>query len=728
MASNESQSHLVSLKVMRVSRPTLTTAWEPFYSSSPSFSAHSTSSILSLQTKEPLPGHPNTLRDLTHVTEVLMLPAAFGAIQLGETFSGCIAVNNDSKTFDIEGVYLKVEMQTNTAKIVLAEAGGPDHRLTTADTMEDVVNYEIKELGQHVLACTVSYNVPEHIRHERPQLESVLSFRKFYKFQVTNPLSVKTKIHTPRCPSSLLSAWEREKVFLELHVQNLTQETMWLSKIVFECTENWTSTDSNGNKDGVTIFSGAMALMQPQDLRQYVYVLSPKVIPKFPPSFAPGSSIPLGKLHLEWRSSLGEPGRLSTSMLSRKIPLVEGLLQQQQQQQQPAPAPPPKQNVSAVPPYLQRSNTVGGVASPRAQSPSQRPMSPPISVGTIPAPYRPGSPFRNRTLPIQPRVQSPIPLTPNDSGRRPGEDVEVDLVVRNIPRDNIRVDQPFGIEFTLSVSAPVPPSPAGQRRKQRHLTLVVQHLEPPRPIPASGVPPPPTIVPGSWSPRLPSSGFSTPSPYGTPYRGEFPDNLSQKLLMASPRHVPDGVDSEDTDSEEGGDGRETARETPGLRGVSGTISSLPPPFTSNEESNDKKQDVLFLGTSTLLLPPIRLIVSEKTDTETSEGDDADAQGHARNVSTSTITTQSEADSELEVIVGGGRAVQVIISQDFELQYIPIRTGFATAGGLRVLLVADRLVDAEEADAIRHVRSQSVAREKVRSLREWGVIAEMWVQS
>ena len=103
-------------------------------------------------------------------------------------------------------------------------------------------------------------------------------------------------------------------MFLELHVQNLTQESMWLSKIEFECTDAWSSEDANGNKNGVAIFSGSMALMQPQDLRQYVYVLSPKNMPKFPVTLTPGSSIPLGKLHLEWRTSFGEPGRLSTSV------------------------------------------------------------------------------------------------------------------------------------------------------------------------------------------------------------------------------------------------------------------------------------------------------------------------------------------------------------------------------------------------------------------------------
>ena len=127
---------------------------------------------MSLQTKEALPGHPKTLRDF-NFSEILMLPAAFGAIQLGETFSSCIAVNNDT-TVNIEGVTLRVEMQSSTTKLVLAEFGGPNTTLTPGDTMENVVHHEIKELGQHVLACTVSYG----------QKESQI-FRKFYKFTVS---------------------------------------------------------------------------------------------------------------------------------------------------------------------------------------------------------------------------------------------------------------------------------------------------------------------------------------------------------------------------------------------------------------------------------------------------------------------------------------------------------------------------------------------------------------
>jgi hypothetical protein len=70
--------------------------------------------------------------------------------------------------------------------------------LVTGDTLEATVHHEIKELGQHVLACIVSYQLPPGAR--RPATSATTSggtdvdtgddssglqtFRKFYKFAV----------------------------------------------------------------------------------------------------------------------------------------------------------------------------------------------------------------------------------------------------------------------------------------------------------------------------------------------------------------------------------------------------------------------------------------------------------------------------------------------------------------------------------------------------------------
>jgi hypothetical protein len=133
---------------------------------------------------------------------------------------------------------------------------------------------------------------------------------------VTNPLSVKTKVHLPRSPSALFSRTERERVFLEVHIQNLTQDALWFQRIGFECADGWNVEDINaaGENSQKGLFTADNALMQPQDMRQYIYILTPKVLPELSIIHAPGSVIALGRLDIAWRSSFGEPGRLLTSV------------------------------------------------------------------------------------------------------------------------------------------------------------------------------------------------------------------------------------------------------------------------------------------------------------------------------------------------------------------------------------------------------------------------------
>ena len=250
-------------------------------------------------------------------------------------------MNNEANDADVEGVSIKVEMQTANSKVLLAEVGGADGKVAVGDGLEVVVHHEVKELGQHVLACTVNYRLPNGFRHAPGPVEgssdpALQGFRKYYKFvvsvccirmlsgfggmtisQVTNPLSVKTKVNVPRSPSALLDPIEREKVFLEVHIQNTAQEPMWFGRIYFECADGWSAIDMNqssGTDESTQLFSGATALLQPQAVRQYIYVLSPTTIPTFPVPLQPGSTIPLGRLDISWRTQFGEPGRLLTSV------------------------------------------------------------------------------------------------------------------------------------------------------------------------------------------------------------------------------------------------------------------------------------------------------------------------------------------------------------------------------------------------------------------------------
>lgn len=662
----DAQGHLLSLKVMRVSRPSLASAWQPFYSSSPSFSAHSTASILSLQGKAPLPGHPKTLRDLTQASEFLTLPASFGAIQLGETFSSCICINNETN-IDIEGVSVRVEIQTANSKILVAELGGPDFQLAVGDSLEYVAHHEVKELGHHVLACIVSYRLPPSYRHSPgasdPSNEA--TFRKFYKFAVTNPLSVKTKVHTPRSPSALMTLSEREKVFLEVHIQNLTQDAMWFERMKFECAEGWSVVDANtaGDDKDHMLFSGSTALMQPQAIRQYIYILTPTSSFSFP-VVHPGSVIPLGRLDISWRSQFGEPGRLLTSMLSRRFPGPSPA-----PNSTPAPAPPLQHPVSALPPYLQRTvpSAPSSPARPRSpQLPPSRPSSP------TPAPYRPGSPFRTRPMSGPSHAQSPAAgsvsninmfVAPNQQQPAPPVpalvlDVEADVIINHIARESITVERPFNIAFTATVSAALPKA----KGKQRVITLAVQHLQYPRATVIAYSEP--FQATETISSRFSSLGLtSATSTLVTPVQSS-PDMASENSLVISPEKM-------------------LARPT------------LPPPYFefADEEKRTKLKGCVFVGSSTQFLNPITLT------------DPSHASHH-----------EDSSDGDVEKAQG---------SQEFELTFLPVQTGFLRAGGLRILLVRDEVVDVGTDQATRRLGSGAM---EARTLKELDIVAELWVHS
>ncbi|KAI0282153.1 hypothetical protein BGY98DRAFT_956011 [Russula aff. rugulosa BPL654] len=532
----------------------------------------------------------------------------------------------------VDCVNLRIEMQTASSKVLLADIGGPTLSLVAGDTLESTVHHEIKELGQHVLACTVSYQLPPGAR--RPATSEATTalggvdtgddngLQTFANFTnllyVTNPLSVKTKVHMPRAL----------KVFLEVHIQNLTSDPMWFERIILEPAPSWSVQDANLLPDSQkSLFSDGMALMQPQDTRQYIYILNEINPPAIPVRHDPGVILPLGRLDISWRSSFGEPGRLLTSMLSRRIPL-------------PSNQPP-------------RSASVTGHTS----QPPSRPGTPP----TGPVPYRSSSPFRHRPMSVPPRPQSPGMSTTtlgniisgSQSSLAVIDPVDVDLVVRSIPQGGtLQAGKSFSVTCTLGVSAFV------REGQQRTLSLAVQHVQP------------------STAPTVPAAATETTTPAAT----------NARLASALLEHEED-------------DTAPRQRFPP------------PRPMHGDEARYDKLRGATrFLGASTLLVPPMTLVrthsESELSSVDTgSGGGDNDGRGDTTTGTGAAATT--------------GKEVQF---WDFELEYTPLRTGFVPVGGLRVLLVEDRVQGADEVYPERRSSNAPVV------LKEWDVIGEIWVKS
>jgi hypothetical protein len=116
--------------------------------------------------------------------------------------------------------------------------------------------------------------------------------------------------------------------------------------------------------------------------------------------------------------------------------------------------------------------------------------------------------------------------------------------------------------------------------------------------------------------------------------------------------------------------------------------------------------VAFLGNSNIPLDPIMLLPGMGN----------------RSVDTADDDNSSDADeNEIE---------RVLTVRDFELSYLPLRKGFSTFGGLRVLLLEDMWITEDDPASVAGVvQGQGILpRTPARVLEEWSVIGEIWVQA
>lgn len=292
---------------MRLSRPLLATSSPVYYEKTEQPSSLveglESLSISDLTASHPIVGEGELqIRDFG-LSHMLQLPSAFGNIYLGETFSTLVSVNNESAQLAAQQVGVKIELQTSSQRFNLSDTTTAS--LAAQTTHAVTVSHEIKELGVHILVCSVQYVVDGRRRH----------FRKFYKFQVSNPLAVKTKVN------NMIDG----RVFLEAQLQNVSAGPMFLERMKFEPSEHFVYQDlnhiiSSADKEESSRSVFGSSFIHPQDVRQYLYMLSPRDPQN---DKIARTTNALGKLDIVWRSAMGDLGRLQTSQLTRKAPLLD---------------------------------------------------------------------------------------------------------------------------------------------------------------------------------------------------------------------------------------------------------------------------------------------------------------------------------------------------------------------------------------------------------------------
>jgi hypothetical protein len=231
----------------------------------------------------------------------LKLAAAFGEIYLGETFSCYLTVQNTT-TETVTSVAIKAELQTTSKRYMLQNLEtAPIASLMPEQSEDSVLHRVICDEGVHILVCTASYLTLTMGRR---------SFRKFFKFNVTQPFSLSHRqVQCPAPPSTAViegAKWQQQHpgdVAVETELENNTPSVLCVTNVRLVCNEQLFSVASADSRpvNGITY-------VPPSCCVQFVHRLVP--LRSEESGAFPAAGAAMGYLELSWARGWGETGTI----------------------------------------------------------------------------------------------------------------------------------------------------------------------------------------------------------------------------------------------------------------------------------------------------------------------------------------------------------------------------------------------------------------------------------
>ncbi|KAL8946764.1 MAG: hypothetical protein Q9222_006885 [Ikaeria aurantiellina] len=263
----------------------------------------------------------------------MTLPPSFGSAYVGETFSCTLCANNelqDDAYRRISNVDISAEMQapTQTLPLDLVAASSEETKagLSIGQSLQRTVRFDLKEEGNHVLAVSLKYTEIPPNEDELSQ-GRIRTFRKLYQFVAAPCLSVRTKVSD--YPKVEVETEKRLKAkamtfALEAQLENMADGPITLEKVAFSPKPSFKSMSINWDAPPPNAARSDCPFLMPRDVTQVAFLIkqdSEKQKTKAQVETTKDGRIILGQLTSQWRTSMGDPGFLTTGWLAtRKRP------------------------------------------------------------------------------------------------------------------------------------------------------------------------------------------------------------------------------------------------------------------------------------------------------------------------------------------------------------------------------------------------------------------------
>ena len=289
---------------------------------------------------------PQIPSDAFILSSLLTLPPAFGNAYVGETFACTLCANNElladaEPSRRISGVRIEAEMKTPSLTVpldaIFASAIGPNIKeqelgkdfeveqslkgsdLAAGQSLQGIVEFHLKEEGDHVLAVTISYT------ETGATSGRVRSFRKLYQFVARCCLVVRTKIG-PLPEATLKSTGkgsegklQRKRWALEAQLENCGEEVIVLDIVVLD-TKPWCKATSL-NWDMAADGNGAEVrnpMLAPKDVQQVCFLVE-QIGDESEQEVDASNRLVMGMLSIGWRGPMGNRGSLTTGWLGTRL-------------------------------------------------------------------------------------------------------------------------------------------------------------------------------------------------------------------------------------------------------------------------------------------------------------------------------------------------------------------------------------------------------------------------
>ncbi|KAL1977973.1 hypothetical protein VTN31DRAFT_832 [Thermomyces dupontii] len=325
-ADGPKEPHSVSLKVLRLSRPSL------------SYQHPLPADNTAISPKASLAYPSNDFDSQFILSPNLTLPPAFGSAYVGETFSCSLCANNeipeDNETKVVTSVHILAEMQTPSQVVQLelqpVENEPLGGRLEKGQSIQKIVQFDLKEEGNHILAVSVSYTETLMADGSHAASGRVRSFRKLYQFVAQPCLSVRTKaseLPALEIENKALGPYGKSRLLryvLEAQLENVGDGPVVIEKTLLNPKPPFKQRSLNWDMERPDSVETEKPMLNPRDVLQVAFLIEQEAdqdegVEALQRDLKRTGRAALGQLSIEWRGAMGDRGVLMTgNLLTRK--------------------------------------------------------------------------------------------------------------------------------------------------------------------------------------------------------------------------------------------------------------------------------------------------------------------------------------------------------------------------------------------------------------------------